>query len=106
MDGEVSIGTQSTRLDMAQFVIYEDNGGGDRYSFLSNAYDLNSYHMGSYYFDWNDEVSSLYTSSSIYVFEGAGYSGFSALLAPGFHDLASLESYGIYNDSIPSIAFF
>jgi hypothetical protein len=91
---------------MAQFVIYEDDSAsGYSYSFLSNASDLNNYEMGDFS-DWNDEVSSIYTDSSIYVYEDAGYSGFKALLAPGFHDLASLESYGIYNDSISSIAFF
>jgi hypothetical protein len=91
---------------MAHFVIYEDDhSGGYSYSFLSNAADLSNYDMG-YFSDWNDEVSSIYTDSSILVYEDAGYSGATAILAPGFHDLASLESYGIYNDSISSIAFF
>jgi hypothetical protein len=47
-------------------------------------------------------VSSLYTSDYLWVFEDAGYSGDSALLAPGYHSLASLLFYGIDNDSISS----
>ena len=47
-------------------------------------------------------MSSLYTTEYLCVYEDAYYSGPSALLPPGFHDLASLESYGINNDSISS----
>ena len=51
---------------------------------------------------WNDQVSSLYTSTYLVVFEDANYEGDYAVLAPGFHDLASLSYYGIDNDTLSS----
>ena len=79
----------------------DDNAGGYEYYAVGNIYDFSDRTM-SWYSSWNDEVSSLYTSTSIYVFEDAGYSGDGAILSAGFHDLDSLESYGIENDSISS----
>jgi hypothetical protein len=64
--------------------------------------DLSNYDMGDSGKTWNDQVSSLYTSDYLWVFEDADYSGDSALLAPGYHSLASLLFYGIDNDSISS----
>ena len=64
--------------------------------------DLSNYEMGDSGESWNDQISSLYTSDYLWVFEDAGYSGDSALLAPGYHSLASLLYYGIDNDSISS----
>ena len=57
----------------------------------------------NWYSDWNDEVSSLYTDEWVTVWEDSGYTGDSATLAPGSHDLASLNYYGIDNDSISSL---
>jgi hypothetical protein len=85
----------------------DDNGGGYEGTFFSaGVYDLSEhdYNMG-YFSDWNDEVSSLYSAGDITVFEDAGYSGDSATLPAGFHDLDSLEAYGIDNDSISSFHF-
>jgi hypothetical protein len=64
--------------------------------------NLTNYEMGYSGETWNDQVSSLYTSTYLWVFEDANYSGDYAVLAPGFHDLANLQSYGIDNDSISS----
>lgn len=58
--------------------------------------------MGYSGYSWNDQVSSLYTSTYLTVYEDAGYSGDYATLSPGYHDLDSLEDYGIANDSISS----
>jgi hypothetical protein len=58
--------------------------------------------MGNSGYSWNDQISSLYTSTPLLVAEDAQYQGFQAVLAPGFHPLESLERYGFYNDSISS----
>jgi hypothetical protein len=63
--------------------------------------DLSNYEMDADT-TWNDQVSSLYTSDYLAVFEDAGYAGDSAILAPGYHSLASLLFYGIDDDSISS----
>jgi len=86
--------------------IYEDdNFGGYSYEFFNAPVeDLNNYFMNFYvYDDWNDEVSSIYATESVTVWEDAGYEGDSATLLPGFHDLESLNSYGIDNDEISSL---
>jgi hypothetical protein len=86
--------------------IYEDdNFGGYSYQFSgAPVEDLSNYFMNFYlYLTWNDEVSSLYTDESVTVWEDAGYEGDSATLLPGHHDLASLNYYGIDNDSISSL---
>jgi hypothetical protein len=86
--------------------IYEDDHAGGDAKFFGDPEqtpDLTNYALDYSYFDtWNDDVSSLYTTEYLYVFEDAYYSGPNALLPPGFHDLAALESYGINNDSISS----
>ena len=84
--------------------IYEDdNFGGYSYAFHSAPED----DLSDIYMDWpttwNDETSSLYTDEYVTVWEDAGYEGDSATLAPGYHDLASLNYYGIDNDSISSL---
>jgi hypothetical protein len=84
--------------------IYEhhDFTGAEGY-FPDRAYTdaLSRYSLGL--FDtWNDDISSLYTSTSLIVFEDEYFEGDSAFLEPGFHDLASLNSYGIENDDIGS----
>jgi hypothetical protein len=89
---------------MGLTIYQDDNFGGYQQEVYFNVYDTGDYYM-SWYSDWNDEISSLYTSSSIYVFEDAGYSGNYALLPAGYHDLDSLYAYGVDNDSISSIAF-
>jgi hypothetical protein len=89
---------------MGLTIYQDDNFGGYQQEVFFNVDDLGDYSM-SWYSDWNDEISSLYTSSSIYVFEDAGYSGDYTLLPAGYHDLDSLNAYGIDNDSISSIYF-
>jgi hypothetical protein len=86
--------------------IYEDdNGGGYSYQFFAAPEDdLSDIFMNFYlYQSWNDEVSSLYATESVTVWEDAGYQGDSATLLPGFHDLDDLNAYGIDNDSISSL---
>jgi hypothetical protein len=85
--------------------IYEDDSFSGHYQgFSSPIEDLNEAYM-TVYSDWNDEVSSIYTTEYVTVWEDAGYSGDYATLDPGFHDLNNLESYGIENDSISSLYF-
>ena len=90
--------------------IYEDVGGGGEVGYFpdpAEAQYLWNYSM-DFFYTWYDEISSLYTSTPLKVFELPGfaedYAGYadSAILQPGFHDLASLESYGIDNDNISS----
>jgi hypothetical protein len=68
--------------------------------------NLSDHQMGYTGLSWNDQVSSLYTTTWLYVFEDApeapGGTDY-ALLPPGAHDLASLESYGVDNDSISAM---
>jgi hypothetical protein len=64
--------------------------------------NLGKYSMGDSGYSWNDQISSLYTSTPLLVAEDAQYQGFQAVLSPGFHPLESLERYGFYNDSISS----
>jgi hypothetical protein len=89
---------------MALTLYQDDGGGGYQQNVYFNVSDLGDYYM-SWYSDWNDEVSSLYTSYYVYVYEDAGYAGDYTVLTPGFHDLDSLYDNGIDNDSISSIAF-
>ena len=64
--------------------------------------DLSNYALGYDGDTWDNDVSSLYTTTSITVFEEQPYEGDYATLKRGFHDLASLSSYGIENDDIGS----
>lgn len=89
---------------MGLTIYQDDNFGGYQKDVYFNTYDLSDYSM-SWYSSWNDEISSLYTSSAIYVFEDANLSGDYAWLPSGYHDLDSLYAYGIDNDSISSILF-
>jgi hypothetical protein len=85
--------------------IYQDDGfSGYAGYFPGYGYtpNLSYYAMGYSGESWNDQVSSLYSSTYLYVFEDAGYSGDYALLSPGYHDLANLQAYGIDNDTISS----
>ena len=85
--------------------IYQDDYFGGYVGYFSGygyTPNLSYYSMGYSGYSWNDQVSSLYSTTPLYVVEDAGYSGDSAYLPAGSHDLASLESYGIDNDSISS----
>jgi hypothetical protein len=67
--------------------------------------NLQNYAMGDSGYTWNDQVSALYTSTYLKVFDYATYddaSGASAVLPPGFHDFYSLNAYGIGSDEISS----
>ena len=64
--------------------------------------NLSNYAMGDSGYTWNNQVSALYSTSYLKVFEGENYTGDYANLGPGFHDLANLASYGIENDDISS----
>ena len=68
--------------------------------------DLSNYAIGYTGDYWGDDISSLYTSTTLIVYEGDNYTGDYAVLAPGYHDLASLASYGIENDDIDSFYAF
>ena len=61
--------------------------------------------MGDSGYTWNDQVSALYTSTYLKVFQDANYDynyGTYAILAPGWHDFYSLNYYGIGNDELSS----
>jgi Peptidase inhibitor family I36 len=67
--------------------------------------NLGNYAMGNSGYSWNDQVSSLYTSTYLKVFQDANYDssyGAYAILPPGFHDFYSLNDYGIGSDEISS----
>ena len=90
--------------------IYEDVDGGGESGFFpdpAGAEYLWNYSM-DFFYSWDDEISSLNTSTSLKVFELPGYTvdytGYAdyAVLPPGFHDLDDLNRYGIDNDSISS----
>jgi hypothetical protein len=70
--------------------------------------NLSDHEIGYTGLTWNDQVSSLHSTTPLYVFEDSSaagdYAGDYALLPAGSHNLASLESFGIDNDSIS--AFF
>ena len=94
--------------------IYEDVGGGGEVGYFpdpASAQYLSNYSM-DFFYTWDNEISSLYTSTYLYVFEAPGfaydYSGeaASAILPPGFHDLDDLNAYGISNDAISSFYAF
>ena len=85
--------------------IFQDELGGGYYGdFPDPAYTLNlgNYSMGNTGYTWNDQVSSLYTSTRLMVFEDADHTGYFAILPAGFHPLESLLAYGIDNNSISS----
>jgi hypothetical protein len=86
--------------------LYEDEGGYGYYdTFYNGVANLENYSM-SLFSDWNDEVSAIYTTVDIYVYEDAFGEGDSALLTGGYlwstDDLADL---GIDNDSISSFYY-
>lgn len=84
--------------------IYQDDyfGGYDRYFRGNASTPVLSYYSMNAGPTWNDQVSSLYTSEYLKVFEDAGYAGNYAVLPPGCHTLASLSYHGVDNDSISS----
>jgi hypothetical protein len=85
--------------------IYEDdNFGGYEGYFPDPAVtnDLGRYDMGYFLADWNDEVSSLKTTTSLRVFQDVNFQGDYVDLPPGDHTLAELNDYGVANDSISS----
>ena len=49
---------------------------------------------------WNNDISSLYTSTGLYVFDFKDYdrSGAYAYLAPGYWSAYDLAAYGLDND--------
>lgn len=72
--------------------------------FPDHAYtpNLGNYMMGDTGETWDNNISSLYTSTPLFVYEGTYYDGDVAVLAPGFHDFYSLAAHGIENDDIGS----
>ena len=66
--------------------------------------DLSNYAMGDYGDTWNNDISSLYTSTALIVYEDTGFGGDYAVLGPEYHDLDSLAAYGIENNDIGSFA--
>ena len=64
--------------------------------------NLSNYALGYDGNTWDNDTSSLYTTTALRVFEEQYGEGDSALLPPGHHDLADLYSYGIENDDIAS----
>jgi hypothetical protein len=101
------LSSQQKGRRMATVTLYQDeNFGGYQQTWDGGVSDLNDYGM-SWYSDWNDEASSLYTSEDLYVFEDVGYdfSGDYVKLPPGYHDSYTLASNGIDQDSISSFAF-
>jgi hypothetical protein len=91
--------------------LYDDPGGEfysqhigyfPDYGDGSSAANLDYYAMGDSGYTWNNEVSSLYSSTGIVVFEGPGYTGDSAYFTGGFIDVHELEDYGIADNSISS----
>lgn len=62
-------------------------------------YDLSNYTQADGQ-SWNNDVSSLYTTDYLYVFDYTGYdrSGTYALLSPGYWSASDLEYLGLNND--------
>jgi hypothetical protein len=88
--------------------IYEHADGGGYSGYFpdpASTPNLQNYEMGNSGYSWNDQVSALYTSTYLTVFQDANYDdsyGAYAVLAPGFHDFYSLNAYGIGSDEISS----
>ena len=74
------------------------------YGYGSYTPNLAYYALGYDGNTWDNDVSALYTTDYLYVFEYTGFdrSGAYALLPPGYHNLDSLDAYGISNDEISS----
>jgi hypothetical protein len=87
------------------FNIYDD---GYALGFSDPAYtsDLSNYALGYGGNTWDNDTSSLYTTTYLAVYEEQNYGGDYAVLPPGSHDLASLNAYGIENDDIASFYAF
>ena len=67
--------------------------------------NLARYAMGDSGYSWHDQISSLYTSTYLAVFDFAYYDGAygaMAVLPPGYHDFYSLNAFGIGSDEISS----
>ena len=85
--------------------IYEDDNFEGYEGYFPDpaaTYDLGRYDMGYFFADWNDQVSSLKTTTSLRVFEDVNYQGDYVDLPAGDHTLAELNAYGVDNDSISS----
>jgi hypothetical protein len=83
--------------------------GADGYGYYDDfdafVLNLENYAM-TIFSDWNDEVSSLYTTYDIVVYEDAYGYGDSAVLTGGyFWDVDEMEALGIDNDSISSFYY-
>jgi hypothetical protein len=61
--------------------------------------DLSNYSQDSGY-TWDNDISSLYTTDTLYVFTGANYTGYMKVLEPGYHSGYELGFY--YNNTISS----
>jgi hypothetical protein len=83
--------------------IYSDDNFDGYYGYFPSpavATDLGRYDMGYFFADWNDQVSSLKTTTSLRVYENIEFGSEYHDLPPGDFTLAELEDYGIANDSI------
>ncbi len=73
---------------------------GDRGYFpVGYTYDLDNYTQPDGQ-SWNNDISSLYTTDYLYLFDYKGYdrSGSYALLSPGYWSASDLEYAGLNND--------
>jgi hypothetical protein len=73
--------------------------------------NLGNYSMGYTGYSWDNQVSSLYTSTTLYVFEAPYYFGTDkgydfAELPPGRFTTAELALYGIDDNSMSSFFFY
>jgi hypothetical protein len=83
--------------------IYSDDNFDGYYGYFPSpavANDLTRYSRGYFFGDWNDQVSSLKTTTPLRVYENIEYGSEYHDLQPGDFTLAELNDYNIANDSI------
>jgi hypothetical protein len=68
----------------------------------ARTWDLGNYAMGYQGDTWDNNISSLYTSTALFVYEDTYYGGDYAILSPGLHNLDSLAAHGIEDNDIGS----
>jgi hypothetical protein len=89
---------------MAVTIFQNYNGTGYHGIFPSPAYayDMGNYDMGTVGATWAYNISALYTTTPLNVFDEPNFEGDAVYLPAGFFDLERLESLGVSNDSIAS----
>ena len=96
---------ETTSIVIYQHDFYDDDFENSYYGYFpgyGSMPNLSNYEMGDSGYTWNNQVSALYSTTYLKVFEEEGHEGDYANLGSGFHDLANLASYGIENDDIAS----